>query len=238
MSDISSDQESSTINNESSTSSKESSTIGVETSTIIVLRHGEPSGGTGLSSSERIFRGITDDALTKRGWLQMSTALKDVKDIHLILTSPLIRCSEFAHKLSKERSLPLQTIDALKEINFGLWDGQSVKKIAENDAEQLKKFWQDPMENTPPGGEPVLDFKKRIVSFWNELLTTQRGKNCLLVSHGGVQKMILAEVLKMPAEAIHNIEVPYACCSIFQVYYNGTEYLTTLKSHTHLKDGH
>ncbi|MCW8929978.1 MAG: alpha-ribazole phosphatase family protein [Gammaproteobacteria bacterium] len=204
-----------------------------DTATIIVLRHGEPESN---NTSEKIFRGITDDPLTKQGWRQMTTAFESLNDIDYMFTSPLKRCSEFAHQIANKHRLPIQTIDALQEINFGQWDGQPVQKIADDYPEQLKLFWENPSDYTPPDGEPVLDFQKRVTTFWNTLLPAQKGKSCLLVAHGGVQKMILAQVLKMPVEAIHGIEVPYACCSTFQVYYTGTEIITTLKSHIHLQD--
>lgn len=209
-----------------------------DVSRVILLRHGEPDDGDNLSSkkpSQKIFRGITDDPLTDKGWQQMSDTLENIENIEQVFTSPLIRCSEFANKFSMDNALPLDVIDALKEINFGEWEGQLVQKISENQNEQLKQFWENPMEYTPPCGEPVIDFQKRVITFWHKFLTEQRNKTTLIVLHGGVQKMILAEVLKMPVQAIHNIEVPYACCSIIQVYYNGSEYLTTLKSHSHLK---
>jgi len=195
-----------------------------EKSTIFILRHGEPEGGT-------IFRGITDDLLTKTGWQQMNNAINKVNNIDIILSSPLRRCADFAEKIAAQRSLPVQKIDALKEINFGQWEGQAVEKIALDANNKLTNFWKDPIENTPPDGEPVLDFQKRVISFWHELIMTQRGNNCLLLTHGGVQKMILAEVLGMPVHAMHNIEVPYACCSTIHVYYSDTEPVTTLKSH-------
>jgi alpha-ribazole phosphatase len=195
-----------------------------EKSTISLLRHGEPEGGA-------IFRGITDDLLTEAGWQQMNVAIESIENIDLILSSPLRRCVDFAEKMASQRSLPIQKINALKEINFGQWEGQSVEKIATEANNRLTNFWQNPVENTPPEGEPVLDFQQRVISFWNELIASQRGKNCLLVSHGGVQKMILAEVLKMPVQAMHNIEVPYGCCSTFNVYYSTSEPVITLKSH-------
>lgn len=201
-------------------------------STIMLLRHGEPKGSP---SSEHVFRGITDHKLTQNGWQEMHSALQHIDDFEQILTSPLKRCFEFAEALSKKRGVPLAVINELKEINFGQWDGQSVQSIEKNDGERLRKFWQNPSANTPPGGEPVVNFQKRVVSSWHELLLAQRGKNCLLITHGGVQKIILAEVLKMPIEAIHNIEVPYACCTTFNVYYNKDEIITTLKSHMALK---
>ncbi|MCK5666628.1 MAG: alpha-ribazole phosphatase family protein [Thiotrichaceae bacterium] len=193
-------------------------------STITLLRHGEPAGGA-------IFRGATDDCLTKTGWQQMYDALNTLDSPDLILSSPLRRCADFAEKIAAKRSLPLQKADALQEINFGQWEGRLIEQIAADAKNELARFWQNPVENTPPDGEPVLDFQKRVISFWHELIAAQRGKNCLLLTHGGVQKMILAEVLGMPVHAMHNIEVPYACCSTFHVYYSDTEPVTTLKSH-------
>ncbi len=157
-----------------------------------------------------------------------------IEKVDHIISSPLKRCYDFAENLSKTHSLPLEITEELKEINFGLWEGQSVQSIKDNEGDRLNKFWQDPLNNTPPEGEPVLDFQNRVVSCWNKLLMAQSGRNCLLIAHGGVQKMILADVLKMPVHAIHNIEVPYACCSTFQVYYNGPDVLVTLKSHINL----
>ncbi len=205
-----------------------------DTSTIILLRHGEPcrsSVSGGQASTEKIFRGVTDDSLTSKGWQQMSKALSNLLPIDQVFTSPLKRCSEFSHQYCSEHTLPIQVCDELKEINFGQWDGQLVEKVAEKYPKELKQFWETPLEFTPPDGEPVLEFKSRIISIWNELLSTHRGKTCLIVAHGGVQKMILAEVLKMPIEAIHSIEVPYACCSTIKAYYHDDEYLCTLKSH-------
>ena len=193
-------------------------------STMTLLRHGEPLGGP-------IFRGITDDALTESGWQQMTHAVKKMPGFELILTSPLRRCSKFAKELSDERALPLQQLETLKEINFGQWEGKSARQIESESASLLKKFWQNPIENTPPDGEPLLEFQQRVLACWNDIIIANKGKNCLIISHGGVQKIILAQVLNMPVEAIHTIEVPYACCSVIQVYYSGTGFLSTLKSH-------
>lgn len=205
-----------------------------QSSTFILLRHGEPSDSL---LSEKIFRGITDNTLTKKGWQQMSDAVSkhaSIEKLDHIISSPLKRCYDFSESLSTKHSLPLKIISALKEIDFGQWDGQTVQSVKDNDGDRLDKFWQDPLNNTPPDGEPVLAFQTRVVACWNELLMKHRGKNCLLVSHGGVQKMILAEILKMPIHTIHNIEVPYACCTTLQVYYNGPKFLVTLKSHINL----
>jgi len=195
-----------------------------EKSTITLLRHGEPQGG-------KIFRGITDDLLTDTGWQQMHDAMDFLDNHDLIFSSPLRRCADFAEKVAAQQALPLHKAEALQEINFGQWEGQSVAQLVAQENSKLTDFWRDPIANTPPGGESVQDFQQRVISFWHELIMKQKGKKCLLVTHGGVQKMILAEVLRMPIQAIHNIEVGYACCSTLQVYYSDKDYCVTLKSH-------
>lgn len=199
-------------------------------STIVLMRHGEPL-ANGQPQTEQIFRGITDDTLSTNGWLQMEKAVKQLQRIDNIISSPLLRCSEFARKLSEQQGVSLQQVDALREINFGLWDGQSVQQIASEFGQELKGFWQNPLENTPSGGESVLDFQQRVTAFWQNFLITNKEKNSLIITHGGVQKIILAKVLAMPVQALHNIEVPYACCSKIHVYHSDSEIITTLKSH-------
>jgi len=203
-----------------------------EKTRIIIMRHGEPGCSDDMSDpSEKIFRGITNDSLTEKGWLQMAKALENHRHIEKIFSSPLLRCHQFASQYAEKNQIPLKTISALKEINFGDWDGKPVRLIAEHSAKQLQQFWENPLQYTPPGGEPVADFKARVHLFWSNLVMEYRGKTCLLVTHGGVQKIILSEVLNMPIEAMHNIEVPYACCSTVEVYYHEDEWTATLKSH-------
>lgn len=200
-------------------------------SIITLMRHGEPVTGNKSAESVSIFRGITDDVLNNNGWQQMYDSATQLPRLDGILTSPLRRCSEFAQKFSSENDLPLLQDDALKEIDFGDWEGRSVDEVKSESDELLKSFWQNPLNNTPPNGEPVRDFQARVILFWNEFLANNRGKNNLIITHGGVQKMILAQVLNMPMAAVHNIEVPYACCSVIHAYYSESDIITTLKSH-------
>ena len=213
-------------------------------STITLMRHGEPltqgkeSPAYGqqpsASQSQTIFRGSTDDELSHKGWQQMLNAAEKISNIDVVISSPLKRCSMFATQLSTERALSLEKCNELREINFGAWDGLSTQQIESDFPDLLHRFWQNPIANTPPDGEPVIDFQKRVVQFWNKLLHQYKGQHCLLITHGGVQKMILAQVLNMPLEAVHNIEVPYACCSVIHVYYSDINITTTLKSHGNL----
>ena len=61
------------------------------------MRHGEPEGGG-------YYRGITDDPLTQTGWRQMNDAVAGRQSWEVIISSPLVRCLDFASD-TLERSL-------------------------------------------------------------------------------------------------------------------------------------
>jgi broad specificity phosphatase PhoE len=182
-------------------------------STFYLLRHGEVEGGTR-------FRGITDDPLSEKGWQQMSLRCNTIPEIQHIISSPLKRCSLFAHALSGKTVNSVEIFDELQEINFGRWEGKSVQQIEVHHAPELRAFWQDPVNNTPDEGEPLIQFRQRIVRCWHRIIHQYQNQKVLIISHAGVQKIILAEVLNMPLESIHKFEIPHACLSVINVYYS------------------
>ena len=187
-------------------------------STLIdILRHGEPLGGAR-------YRGRTDDALSKTGWQQMTdtvnlkTANKSAPWTHII-SSPLSRCADFARLLSETHQLELLTEPRFAEIDFGDWEGLTSQQIMDHDSEQLLQYWDNPIDNTPPNGESLNDFRSRVIAAWSDLLsvhTSTENKHLLLITHGGTLRIIMSHVLTMPLTALFKLDVPYACLSRFQ----------------------
>lgn len=194
-------------------------------STFYLLRHGETEGGAG-------FIGITDVSLSKKGWLQMSQRCESLSDIQGIISSPLKRCRLFANKMSRHSANTVEIFDELQEINFGLWEGKTVQQIEVHNAPELRAFWQDPVNNTPAEGETLIQFRQRIVKCWQRIVGQYKNQKILIISHSGVQKIILAEVLNMPLESIHNFEITHACLSVIKVYYTSDDSINmTLCAH-------
>lgn len=164
-----------------------------------LLRHGEVQGGVR-------FRGNCDDPLSEQGWSQMSQALTDAPTWTSIISSPLRRCAAFATRCAETHDVPLVFMDALKERDFGSWEGRATDEIAPED---LACFWNDPVGFTPPGAEPFAEFRARVLDGWRQILT-RTDPHTLVVTHGGVIRMIIAEILMMPGQATLLIEVPYA----------------------------
>ncbi|RON41697.1 alpha-ribazole phosphatase family protein [Pseudomonas brassicacearum] len=165
-----------------------------------LLRHGETELGGGL-------RGSLDDALTEKGWAQMRAAVVAQGPWDRLVSSPLQRCARFAEELGAQLGLPVQLDKDLQELHFGAWEGQSAAALMETDAEALGLFWADPYSFTPPQGEPVVDFSTRVLAAVERLRDACAGERVLLISHGGVMRLLLAQARGLPREQLLNVEV-------------------------------
>ncbi|TNB97856.1 alpha-ribazole phosphatase family protein [Pseudomonas jessenii] len=185
-----------------------------------LLRHGETELGGGL-------RGSLDDALTEKGWAQMRAAVVAGGPWDRLISSPLQRCARFAAELGEQLNLPVQLETDLQELHFGVWEGQSAAALMETDAEALGLFWADPYSFTPPQGEPVSDFAARVLGAVARLHQANAGERVLLISHGGVMRLLLAQARGLPREQLLNVEVAHAALFALSVEADGA-----------LKEGH
>ncbi|THF36780.1 histidine phosphatase family protein [Pseudomonas atacamensis] len=185
-----------------------------------LLRHGETELGGGL-------RGSLDDALTANGWTQMRAAVVDGGPWDRIVSSPLQRCARFAAELGEQLNLSVHLDKDLQELHFGAWEGQSAAALMETDAEALGLFWADPYGFTPPQGEPVSAFSSRVLAAVGRLHAAYAGERILLVSHGGVMRLLLAQARELPREQLLNVEVGH-----------GALFALTVAADGALKEGH
>ncbi|WP_426133893.1 alpha-ribazole phosphatase family protein [Pseudomonas sp. PWP3-1b2] len=175
-----------------------------------LLRHGETELGGGL-------RGSLDDALTAKGWEQMRAAVVEQGPWDRLVSSPLQRCALFAQELGARRDVPVSLEKDLQELHFGAWEGQSAAALMETDAEGLGLFWADPYSFTPPDGEPVSDFSERVLGAVSRLHQAYAGERVLLISHGGVMRLLLARARGLPREQLLNVEVGHGSLFSLQV---------------------
>ncbi|MDB5995500.1 MAG: 7 alpha-ribazole-5-phosphate phosphatase [Pseudomonas sp.] len=175
-----------------------------------LLRHGETELGGGL-------RGSLDDALTEKGWAQMRAAVIERGPWDRLISSPLQRCARFAEELGTRLGVPVHLDKDLQELHFGAWEGQSAAALMDTDAEALGLFWADPYAFTPPQGEPVADFSTRVRAAVARLHTAYAGERVLLISHGGVMRLLLAQARGLPREQLLNVDVGHGALFSLQV---------------------
>ncbi len=134
-----------------------------------------------------------------------------------IVSSPLIRCADFARALAQRHGLPLTLDDRLCEMHFGAWEGRRGAELLTTDAEALTQFWNDPINHTPPDGETFTHVQQRVHSAWDAILSNSIGAHVLIIAHGGPIRIILGHVLGMPPQALLRLELPFAAISRVRV---------------------
>lgn len=196
----------------------------IVTTTVDLIRHGEPLGG-------RKYRGQIDDPLSEKGWAQMREAVADHNPWDAIISSTLRRCMDFAQELGEHTGLDVTAESRLMEIGFGEWEGRTASELEQQAPGQVGRFLRDPLNNTPPGAETLLEFETRIIGAWNDVLQQYAGKHVLLVGHAGMIRMIIRHVLDMPIDRMFRIQVANAAITRIRVEGNGANALLRLVFH-------
>jgi broad specificity phosphatase PhoE len=199
-----------------------------------VIRHGQPEGGD-------ILRGRIDPPLTDLGWQQMRTAtglMPSGPHTHApawthIVCSPLQRCRAFAEAAADELKLRsrLSINDQWVEIDYGDWDGMPIEQWRNEAKDQFSAFKTDLSALAPPNGERYIDFRDRIVRAWSDLRDYPADSHVLLVTHGGVLRVILPLVLGMPFNASAPLHIPFASFSRLQISFRKDKAVATLLFH-------
>jgi alpha-ribazole phosphatase/probable phosphoglycerate mutase len=192
--------------------------------TIDFIRHGEPVGG-------RRYRGQTDDPLSEKGWSQMWAAVGDFRGWHRIVTSPLLRCREFAHALGGRLEIPVHVEERLAELGYGEWEGKTPEQLMAEDPGILLRYRRDPVACRPRGAEDLEVFAARVIAAWDDLAERFAGQHVLVVGHAGVIRMVLAHVLEIPLGRMFRIQVGNAAVTRFMVEGAGVDALPSLAFH-------
>lgn len=137
--------------------------------------------------------------------------MKDNKDISKIFSSPLSRCSRLAVDLSKALSLACQTDERLKEMNFGLWEGQSYNTLWEEDP-CFRKWSNNWKTMNTAQGESLPELINRVRSFIEE----SQLNNSLIITHSGVIRVMMHLLEGKTIESCFDIKINFAQIISFQ----------------------
>jgi len=185
------------------------------------LRHGEVQGGT-------CFRGHTDDPLTPTGLQQMQAATNTGSRWDQVISSPLQRCATFATAFAQQYSLPLQFDDRLTEMHFGDWEGRTLDSLMGEDPDALTNFWNNPTDHPPPGAESLLNFQARVLSAWNDIIQQHPEQRILLITHGGVIRILLCHVQQHPINKLLEFDIKHGSLHHFYLTHDGNMTTPTL----------
>ena len=182
-------------------------------STLYLLRHGATQGGT-----EKRYIGQTDIPLSERGRIQASWWQKELSRIKFdaIYSSDLSRAIETVQIVAKNQTNEIQTTSQLREINLGDWDGVGMQEIQKKYADTWIKRGRHMDRFRPPNGESFQDLQVRVLPVV-ESIDFGINRNVLMVSHAGVNRVILCHLLNRPLKDLFEILQGEAALNLIEI---------------------
>ncbi|EDT74927.1 histidine phosphatase family protein [Clostridium butyricum] len=176
--------------------------------TIMLIRHGETEWNI-LGK----FQGSTDIPLSNEGIRQAFMLKERLKsDFDYIFSSPLKRAYETAKILCDESGKQVSIAEEIREINFGEWEGLTVKGIAEKYPDIFNEWRNDKREGKFCGGDmSTLNASIRAKNCIMEIANKHKGKKIVIVAHGGIIKAGLIGIFDWDMSMYHKIALGNTC---------------------------
>ena len=181
------------------------------TQRLYLMRHAEVE-----TDYHRTFGGVIDMDISDFG-RQQAAKLADYLRRHpfdCCFSSPMkrvVRTSEPHTEWTQDT--PTQ-LDGLKEVDFGDWTGLKWEEVQEKH-NQSAFDWLHLLEaNAINNAEPIESFRDRVQQALNKILGADKGQNIGIFCHGGVIRMILALILRVPVQQMASFEFNYASVTV------------------------
>lgn len=163
---------------------------------LFIVRHAEAKGNV-----DQVFHGWTDSQLTPKGHQQAMAVAKRLcgHNFHAILSSPLTRTKQTAEYILKEVKKQskgpcedkLIFLEDLKEIHGGDWEDVSFITLQQKYPQELLLWSEQPHLHRMPNGESMVEFEKRLIRVFSQILETYEGHDVCVVTHGTVLRTVL-----------------------------------------------
>ena len=193
---------------------------------LYLIRHGETKG-----SETKRYKGHIDVPLSENGIEQIKrlagyinnspTPLltkRGQKRVDVVYCSDLARAIKSAEIIAEPHGLKPVIMPELRERNFGMWEGMSFDEIREKWPDAFNAWAANPLEFSPMNGESTIELRVRALKAFNEIIGKRQGENIAIVSHGGINRVILCHLLGIPLENIFRVEQDYGCLNIVEMW--------------------
>ena len=149
------------------------------------------------------WRDVPADLSDRAAIARLAAALPDDA---LVVSSDLARAAATADAIQGARER-LPDAAALREFDFGAWDGLGFEAVAARDPERARAFWEHPGDIAPPGGESWNAVAARVSGFVDAVVRQADGRDVIAVAHLGVIMTQLGRALGSAGAAMgHRIE--------------------------------
>ena len=174
---------------------------------LILVRHGET-----VYNVAGIAQGVGDSALSDRGARQVRRLAERLLSYQpdAIYSSPLQRARATAEAIAAVTGLAVQTIDELREMDYGGWEGRSFLDVRRED-EELYRRWIADADCPCPSGESHNDVRQR----FERAMERIDAARAVVVTHGTAIRIGATTLMNMPVMASRHFAQDNAALNVF-----------------------
>jgi phosphoserine phosphatase len=200
---------------------------------VYLIRHGQSEW-----NEQGRYQGQTDSALSALGRRQAFFLAEALADVPLcaVYSSRLVRAYDTAATIAARHRLPVVTLELLREIRLGEWEGLTEAEITARHGPVVAAWRRNAGDIVPGGGgETLTELRVRGLRALREMLRLHRGETIAAVGHGGLNKMILLTVLGSPTSRYWHLRQDNGAINILEFGPNRTS-IVVLNETAHLAD--
>lgn len=198
---------------------------------LVVVRHGATANNLAAQ-----FTGQSDVPLSALGEQQAVALAASMTNerFDALISSDLQRARATLAPLADILAQPVRLDVALREINVGIWEGQSGSEVRAQYPGAIER-WESSETYAPVGGETVVAFRERIVGALDRTCREFADGSVLWMTHGGVLGVLLCHVLGMDIQRRWQFRRDNTAIFEFDV---GADYCIVMRANdiTHLRD--
>jgi broad specificity phosphatase PhoE len=181
---------------------------------VWLIRHAEPV----VEAHHRCY-GSLDVGLSEDGRAQVGEVWEFLRDegIGVVYCSPRLRAIESATRRSRAGLETRPTVfQDLREIEFGDFEGLTYDEIAARYPDLYRQWMESPTEVRFPNGECFADMRARVLTAFDEIRREHENETIAIVSHGGVNRILIAWALQIPDDCLFRIAQDYAAVNLLE----------------------
>lgn len=197
----------------------------------MLARHG----ATDHSLRKLFSGGLTgaDPALNETGLAQVRATADWLASSGLtfdgLVSSPVRRTRETAAVLSERLGLtPDRDEPGFAEMDFGVWDGLTFAEIQQQHPEEMAA-WLGDFETPAGGGESFAVVRERVLAARDRVVEAYAGRTVVVVSHVSPIKILVADAVGAPLDALYRMELSLASVSVIAYYRDGERLRPSLR---------
>ncbi len=200
---------------------------------VFLVRHGET-----CWNHARRYQGHTDIDLSEAGINQAKALSQKLarEEIAAFYSSDLNRAYDTACILAKPHGARVTKLPALREINFGAWEGLTRQEIINRYPKLSQEWWKAPAQTQLPEGENLSEVARRATQALVDIAQKYPEEKVLVAAHGGTIRAAVAAMIRMDLNQYWRIRQDNTALNVIEIYSAERAQLLLFNDTCHLKE--